>query len=410
MTGRLSPVKYIEELQLEAFQYLLDHAAIYRESWINIYLSHYLKLTLAKKTDKSSRENYNSYATAILKRMKIYGIKNNNIDKNKIVGTFEKWENKNHSRYETLMTYGALVRMLEKIKNVAKKRNMLIKDFPTIGSLPYGSADAMAIQVPESSKYVIIFNIGIFGFIRVIEHIIVQAYSFKVGNTIEFSFNREIIIKTINESPILQKQFKNFLNACILQGNPYQTPYFRIKTPQLELARYLDECSKLFIMAHEYAHILRGHLDYPAFQQVSIGYSEFNVAKFNHQLELEADKIGLLLLNQIAYDGGYLNTALAGIELYFSAAELIDKAFATLEYGDDTPIESITHPSFAVRRLTIKKVLPKIISNKQLIVQELLFADAVKLVIDTLWQKTKNDYMNYHKKGIKPGLIFLKNL
>jgi hypothetical protein len=65
--------------------------------------------------------------------------------------------------------------MLERLKRYHQERNLVLPPLACLGILPIGSLDAVALRVPDSLEYLIVFNEGLFTFLYYYAKIITVA-------------------------------------------------------------------------------------------------------------------------------------------------------------------------------------------------------------------------------------------
>lgn len=207
---------------------------------------------------------------------------------------------------------------------------------PSLGSIDFGNVNVVTIPC-DDNEHLIIFQTEFLTFCYLICKIIVQLmpeYDSTLGKSLE-DYIKEVQNK-ISENPSVIQRFKELLIAYVTTGRATKSPIYQISEKYNQSLSGLTHAMEVFVMGHEYAHILIGHTTKESFQRENSLEGLSRIFYLQYQ-EYEADHLGLSLAfeglkNQgnEHYFGNYL-----GIESFFSALEISERAKCIIEIGDD---------------------------------------------------------------------------
>ncbi|WP_440956116.1 hypothetical protein ACSAZK_03970 [Methanosarcina sp. Mfa9] len=87
--------------------------------------------------------------------------------------------------YENPDTYSILFDLFEQIEKSAKELLSRLPMRPLIGTLPSGKVNAMAIKVPDTDEFMVVFEDQLFTFANLIAKIIAQSIPFNPSLTVK---------------------------------------------------------------------------------------------------------------------------------------------------------------------------------------------------------------------------------
>lgn len=167
---------------------------------------------------------------------------------------------------------------------------------------------------------------------------------------------------------------------------------------------------RTFVLAHEYAHCLLGHLNqiqptfdgprmmrvekfieetitlahlkYPQYDQASD--EQLTAFALTHALEFEADEVGLkLLINVLRNSGadrGTRNMWLMGALAFFWYVEILERVHRTFEMGDSWFGNDLYENDFHVQGLLLRPTHPAPLERADVLVQTMLFEEVEEWV------------------------------
>ena len=162
---------------------------------------------------------------------------------------------------------------------------------------------------------------------------------------------------------------------------------------------------ELFIMGHEYGHIVKGHLNKNPGQTLQLSNIDAEQMQRNWDQEYEADTLGLYFSIKASIKEGFQEDYdLIGADLYFMLREIVAKSVSIIKYGDENATkDSESHPAVKDRRDNLRKSYLKSFRNEQLVKAEYL-PTALEDVLNYLWNETKpvlHHHYTIHKGKFK---------
>ncbi|MGB2711367.1 MAG: hypothetical protein WBC33_07605 [Conexibacter sp.] len=155
-------------------------------------------------------------------------------------------------------------------------------------------------------------------------------------------------------------------------------PDFPITNQQMALANDLATAAEQFVVAHELAHQLLGHVA-DGTRSMLVAGATVDALNVSHQQELDADALGLKLVLESITSGDQFEYAVAyaGVELFFLVVSLLEEYAAAPE--------SATHPPAARRLESIRAALASGVEDER---QRDSVAELAKL-IEQLWNDVR---------------------
>jgi hypothetical protein len=168
------------------------------------------------------------------------------------------------------------------------------------------------------------------------------------------------------------------------------------------------DSAELFVMGHEYAHVIQGHLSEEHVPHSGLGD---DVEILPHQIgqEFEADILGLKLSieSMVRKHGVDASLAFFGVYLLFSAIELIDRAIDVLVPGlAPSSSEHETHPPPDMRREYLNIYLTQGVGEQAGGAARRL-GEQVHYALDALWERSEDHYARLRSVGAEPSPIWL---
>lgn len=165
------------------------------------------------------------------------------------------------TKYEDPITYILISKLAKRIEESADDLSIAIPYRPIIGTLPTGRVNAMAIAVPSSDEFIIVFESGLFYFALLLSKALTMSIPFKGTQEKKLTFSYDIaeVTKKIDANPEILNRFIQVLFAYLLEGRPSAAPPYILEEPYMNLAEILIDSMELFVMGHEYEHIINNH-------------------------------------------------------------------------------------------------------------------------------------------------------
>jgi hypothetical protein len=364
----------------------------------------------------------------IEKSLHIYG---DNIDQREIIRKLLKGEKyfdnlNTPTPFEDKRGYDYMLNMASQIEEAAKDKSIKICFTPLLGTIASGSINAMSVAVPRSNEYLILFNHGLFVFGNLIAKIaaraLVELQNFK--NAV-IAGSDEFAVK-IDFDPSISNDFIEAITALIVYGNPGLSKQYFPERSYNHIKHDLLLSMELFILGHEYGHVICGHFDKNSVINYAFGEVSVNEFLRSWEQEFEADEMGFILMISASLKKECnLPLVSAGAILFLWSIEILERAIEVLEFGESANIhfsqrierinkdlENNTtkshHPPALLRCLYIKnqilKTLPTHLSLRESKLQEhSSIINILERIIEKIWIQSLPTFIEMHLKGIRPS-------
>jgi hypothetical protein len=189
---------------------------------------------------------------------------------------------------------------------------------PRFGTLPAGTLNARTIAVPDSSSRLTVVNSALFSFCYEYLKLGLRTIVFRVtGNAIEMSYGDKVFDGGPRHDPELiirlSKLLEDTVNHRQINSQAVPADY---EDPLL--IRMIDAI-EFFLVAHEYGHIVLGHLSAQTHSVHTYGVSQpLNVLRRTWGQEAAADAYAFALLNK------YLSSDAAKEDRYHAGIDFVD--------------------------------------------------------------------------------------
>ena len=319
------------------------------------------------------------------------------------------------TKYEDPLLYYRLMEDSKQIEGALATLKIPLPIHPLIGTLKRGGLNARSLRVCPLNEYMVIFHRLLIGssinFARLVASVSAVSEA-KVGAMLngsyqwesnnEFDFLDEQKLKDAlhpEENPGKSPQenpqitaFQRFMIGYLVEGRDV-----KISAPEGQGASImvgtLAGAMLLFIMAHEYAHIVRGHVDVCETEGTDINASPTieQVIRSQEQ-ELEADIYGALLVATAVKNGNEfspfgIKPVLWGMDVLFTWFDFIERGISVLNQGDDRADSEGSHPPARTRRDMFREAYRSTLGKKE--ANAALFPAYVsQIVLERFWLKT----------------------
>ncbi|WP_144528725.1 hypothetical protein [Peribacillus simplex] len=267
-----------------------------------------------------------------------------------------------HSEYEDPNGYYLLTDLLESVEGAAKIMSHYIPKKPFIGTQARGKISARIIPNHLAKENIILFERELFVFVNLLSKILCEILPNEVISA--DSINCIEMVKSIDENPQILKRVWDLLSAYIFEGHVSLSYPYILSKNKLQLQYQLTRSIELFILSHEYAHLLLKHSQ--SLQDIKGVLNKENrmdtqklLSRFHQKFEYQADETGLMIAHLAINDKGDAKyTTFVGVFFYFAFFEMIEKILRI--FGEGSYSCNIdTHPSFSSRSKKLSKVINK---------------------------------------------------
>lgn len=284
------------------------------------------------------------------------------------------------------------------IENSIGKLGKSIDKNVYIGQFPTGSFNAQVCPVLDGG--LILINTGLMMFIYQVAKI--MSFSMVAAN---FDEKGQPIEKTVkSKSQYSHEQIVSALSevvlAYLIAGHSTAAQRFPAEGGfRGIIAGNITTAAEKFVIAHEYGHVIAGHLNSPRTIVAKSGVGEINLISKSWQQEMEADALGAYIM--IAGEDRVIDSPeklfnfqilVAGILFFFSLDDLITSCVEGITGRQDLHIMT-DHPPSAVRLKMLQELFKKI-GNGDVLLQ---FSN----VLLDWYNNTKQDVIDSVKKQLR---------
>ena len=289
--------------------------------------------------------------------------------------------------------YFILNRHSENIIKVANENNIFIPNGIILGTLPLNYLDAFTCVFPQDQRLIVLSE-GLFLFLYSMGRVVSSFFS-KINEDenksyVTFDFNKDSINENLKTNKKGHNLFLEILILYFLYDDLSFSKIYYEEDVNINLSSVLWDTAELFIVAHEYSHIILGHLS--AEKNFSKRFLDDNSMLYqvvrNWIEEFSADTLAFQLTMAKNQKSGYgLFSCYLGIEFLFACLDIIEKI-----YKDEF---SETHPSAQMRIENLRQYFKSALPNKsQTIIDG---TGVVREIMTTLWNINKDNF-NYTVK------------
>lgn len=300
------------------------------------------------------------------------------------------------TKYEDPGWYSVLTNLAERTDKAASKLGMTVPVAPLLGTLPSGRVNAAAICLGPKD-YIIVFEVGLFGFANLLSKVIALAMPFRGDVDGKLEFGTEIT--TLPEEAVAR--FQDVLFAYLFLGHPhFAQPY--LPPPHLQgVASLLRKSMELFVLGHEYGHIISGHFGNALPSSNLLGGVNTEEVTRSWIQEFEADAVGTsLVVSAMAQDGMDLALSFWGADFFFSCIEIIERTVSIIRTGKADEIHLDSHPPAHMRREQLRQSLVKSIDAEYKGRAEgaVELGKQLERIVEQLWDSTAPVVMQFRRR------------
>ncbi|WP_410675310.1 hypothetical protein [Amycolatopsis sp. cmx-4-68] len=292
-------------------------------------------------------------------------------------------------------------------------------DRPLVGFLLTGQLNAVTMPVPGSADHLVLFEDQMMLFIVELSSTIAcsvrRDHPTCTGDGPFFKVTADAMREQIAAHPEIAVGFANSVIGYAVTGRIKLSAPDRL-TP--DNARFADELSAAlmyFVLGHERAHILLGHLHTAEVRTGVLPDAEAEALVYSWVEETEADLLGMQLSMIAGTNYGKLDFALAflGISLFFDALDVMDRAVALLQTGDENALQLGSHPPAHLRKQYLGESLVRSAPDDNRFTlnvrRALRMAEAQSEIIRRLWECTRPDLLDLHQRGARAAPTWRTN-
>jgi hypothetical protein len=283
---------------------------------------------------------------------------------------------------------------------------------PVLGFLATGEINAVTLLAPGSRTHLVVFEDELLDFTDRFSKAVAMAAPIegREGEKVSFSLDLDEVRHHLQHSPDAVHHFREVVLAYLLEGRPSAAPHRELPRGPHKLAAILNDGMELFVLGHEYGHALSGHLtDQTAPRRMPGGDTDVTEVTWKWDQEHAADVIGWTMCWQAMSEDHDLALAHAGVELFFCASEVLERALPLLMTGRNDPRPaSLTHPPTASRRDFMREWLKD--GLKEGAEPALWLGSVIQEIVNVLWEHTAPAILALHRQGVAPHPRWTANL
>jgi len=275
----------------------------------------------------------------------------------------------------------------EKIIKVAKENDIHIPEGIVLGTLPLNYLDAFTCVFPAGKRLVALSE-GLFLFLYSMGRVVSSFFSKGSTNNKNydtFDLNRESIYENLEVNKKAHEAFLEVLVSYFVYENLSMLEIYYKEDTNINLSGLLWDTSELFIVAHEYSHIVLGHL--PEEKSFTKRFLDDDSMLYqivrNWSEEFSADELAFQLTMASNQNKGYgLFGCYLGIEFLFACLDIIEKVH-NIKFSE-------THPSSKMRTEHLRKYLEHTLPKRSKSILE--GTQIIQEIITTLWNRNKDNF------------------
>lgn len=320
--------------------------------------------------------------------------------------------NSEHRGFDDMIT-GFLARMQDDIERTiaADSGGMELQHRrPLVGHLQTGQLNAVSLRVPGSSDaHLVVFEDQMSRFCSMLSQAVagvLPCHPVDANGVTAFHFDLPAVIERIQANPEVADPFIDRVVTYAVTGSLNGSGRHLPSPDYGRLATILHMSVVYFVLGHEYGHILLGHLDRAATRKGVLPATEAEVLAYSWQQEFDADLDGLTTsintgVEQRNFD---ISFGFLGISLFFDALDVMDRAVALLQTGDEDTRQLGSHPPSHFRKQHLCNSLSKTAERDPVIAESIRVAlDRAEVqgeIICLLWERTRPILLDLRRQGV----------
>jgi hypothetical protein len=309
------------------------------------------------------------------------------------------------TRFQDPLGYSMLSAVCDQIETAARKLSLTLPitlpPRPHVGTLPVGSVNAMTIAVPGSDECLVVFETDLVVFAIALSKAIARAMYIGRGQDGKpaIFFKSSDLREIVRHDETIFLRFIETVVAYLVLGTPSAAPMYEPDLKSDFIAKHLSDSMQLFIMGHEYAHIMLGHLNSRKVK-APLGGLEIDKIERDWKQEFDADGWGLvLMLHAMQAKGMDLALSYWGADFFFSCYEIIERGLSLLSTGSESQQLDSSHPPASERR----KLLREGIAQLPDAALALELAIKLQVLVEAIWKGVSGVLQAEYGCGQRPA-------
>jgi len=316
-------------------------------------------------------------------------------------------------------------------RQVVRSRKLdTLPDLPIAGLINTGCVNARTIRVPNSGDHLILVEEEIFTFLLLLSRAVAMAMPVKKAGQdkdrwLAYSTTTDEIRAHLRVRPDAVKRFGDAVLAYSITGRSSHAEPCITESQSSPFAARLNMASMSFVIAHEYLHVLAGHLKDSQHEKSSAERDDIGPTVWSMLQEAQADHEGIVLVFEALKEAGGDNLEFAiqggrylhlepylaywGADLFLYCNEIMIKATALLRTGSEQGMHE--HERYQYELLRIGR--EALDAGFLLKIREIYGDDNWKIaskrfhtirdVVSELWRRTIPVIKLSHTLGVRPS-------
>ncbi|MEV0279814.1 hypothetical protein AB0I22_25955 [Streptomyces sp. NPDC050610] len=292
-------------------------------------------------------------------------------------------------------------------------------DPPVFALMEFGHVNARTIRAPHTGDSIVLVDTELLQFLFLFSKAVALAVptgSPAPDGWLTYATRIDDVRAHLRSDGRALARFSDVVLSYAMTGRASHAEAYRVPLGTERLYGIIMRAAQTFVLAHEYAHVLLGHLSDG--RRDASGADGERVAQSLWSLALEghADRVGLNLTLDVMRRQGYdHNFTYWGVELFFHANEIATEAISLLRSGHEwrglSDGERHQRASVNARRTILKALFAA--EMKQAVGDEAAFErvwnetetglDVVHEIVRALWTATVPMLKKAHAAGARPS-------
>lgn len=316
------------------------------------------------------------------------------------------------TRFEDPGVYASLYGFAEGIRESVPPEVRPELEKVGLGTLPTGRANAMALRVPHTDDYLVVFEWGLMNFTMRMSHILALTVCVSQGDGQDsFSWKADAVRSRVRDNPEFTALFQDVLGTYLLRGYvPRSDDTSDLNQPRDYFQGAIWGGMMSFLVSHEYAHVIDGHLARAEQRSVVIGDERATEVVHPWSHEFIADSMGLVMMVRTAQHMDFDPVfAFIGAYLFFLLHDILDRGISILVAGVDCRLKQASHPPPEFRRMLLENVLKTYYEDRgapEWGEKTVLMATHVKETTNVLFDEIRPKLQEWHDEGRRPTRLW----
>ncbi|WP_194838800.1 hypothetical protein [Nocardia sp. XZ_19_369] len=277
---------------------------------------------------------------------------------------------------------------------------------PIIGHMATGNLNAVTMPVPgDPGSYLVVMEDEVISFAAFTCTVIAGTVPHGPAeqDKITLTLGASKVEERIAANSKLVDRFTELVLRYAVIGNLRGVQLPTLSPGRLRLSEMLITAVDHFVVGHEYAHVLMGHLDDADVRKGLPPIPDVESVVYSWMQEADADLLGASLAMVAVKQHDYA-TGLAGICIFFGMLDVMERAVSLLQTGAEDSRQLGTHPPASIRKQFLYEGLPRLTGGDPRVAEQLKtaleVADSFAEIIDLLWDRIKPIVVGLHAQGV----------